>query len=481
MATNSGALSPETEQAVERYVAEWMSENGVPGASVAVVEGSAPQAAALEGGAELSYAEGFGARDLDDDLPATPDTLYGIGSCTKSVVATAVLQCVERTELELSDAVSAYLPHLSDVPGDPITVESLLTHTSGMPSDGNLSALVTRLTDIGDANVPLTSDDDFRRHVQASSDERYTEEEHFFYYNTGFALLGKLVAELTGVDFERYVRKNVFKPLGMERSCFTAERFEAETDRMSAYYEEATEDGETEWREGSLGFAEPMYAPGGLASSVVETSRFLQALMNGGEFGDERILQADAVGAMTTPSITRYENVDGVEREYGYGLSVQSFLDDTLVGHGGMMGTTTAFIGYLADADVGVVIACNTAPAHHPTVAGHALLAILQGEEPEEVVPRLALERKADSLVGEYESYRDIQSATVEREGTTLSVEVEGRLGDQSLTLFPNSSNPDDLSYYTVSGDSRVPIEFLDTDGGVDMLLQRWRLHRQHE
>ncbi|MFB6220516.1 MAG: serine hydrolase [Halolamina sp.] len=470
MATTSGALDAETEQAVERYVAEWMSENGVPGASVAVVTGT-----------DLSYSEGFGARDLDDDLPATPDTLYGIGSCTKSVVATAVLQCVERTDLELSDPVSEYLPHLSEVPGDPVTVESLLNHTSGMPSDGNLSALVTRLTDIGDANVPLTSEDDFRRHVQASSDERYTEDEHFFYYNTGFALLGKLVAELTGIDFERYVRKNVFAPLGMERSCFTAERFEAEEDRMSAYYEESGADGDSEWREGSLGFAEPMYAPGGLASSVVETSRFLRALMNGGELDGERILPADAVTAMTTPSVTRYENVDGVEREYGYGLSVMSFLDDTLVGHGGMMGTTTAFIGYLDDAEVGVVVACNTAPAHHPTVAGHALLAILQGEDPEAAVPRLALERKADSLVGEYESYRAIQEATVEREGTNLSVEVTGRLGDRSMTLFPETADPEDLTYYTVSGDSRVAVEFLDTEEGVDMLLQRWRLHRQHE
>jgi CubicO group peptidase (beta-lactamase class C family) len=471
MATTSDGLDADTEGAVERYVAEWMSENGVPGASVAVVDGT-----------DLAYSEGFGARDLDQNLPATPETLYGIGSCTKSVVATAVLQCVERTDLELSDPVSEYLPHLSEVPGDPITVESLLNHTSGMPSDGNLSALVTRLTDIGDANVPLTSEDDFRRHVQASSDERYTDEEHFFYYNTGFALLGELVADRTGVDFERYVRKHVFAPLGMERSCFTAERFEAEENRMSAYYEETSgESGETEWREGSLGFAEPMYAPGGLASSVVETSRFLRALMNGGELDGQRILPTDAVDAMTTPTVTRYENVDGVEREYGYGLSVQSFLDDTLVGHGGMMGTTTAFIGYLDDAEVGVVVACNTAPAHHPTVAGHSLLAILRGEDPEEAVPRLALERKADSLVGEYESYRGIQKATVEREGTTLTVEVDGRLGDHSMTLFPESSDPEDRSYYTVSGDSRVPVEFLDTEDGVDMLLQRWRLHRQHE
>lgn len=463
------SLDAATERAVEEYVASWMSEDGVPGASVALIDGT-----------ELTYAEGFGARDLAEDLPATPDTLFGIGSCTKSVVATAVLQCVERTDLDLDDPVSAYLPHLSEVPGDPVTVESLLNHTSGMPSDGNLSALVTRLTEIGDANTPLTSEADFRRHVQGSAEERYTEEAHFFYYNTGFALLGLLVADVTDTSFEEYVREHVFDPLGMERSCFTPERFEAAENRMSAYYEEADGEG-TEWHEGSLGFSEPMYAPGGMASSVVETSRFLRMLLNGGEFEGERVLPSAVVDAMTTPTVTRYENVDGVERNYGYGLSIQSFLDDTLVGHGGMMGTTTAFVGYLEDAEVGVVVACNTAPAHHPTVTGHALLSILRGREPEAAVPRLALEAKAERLVGEYESYRAIQTASVERDGTTLGVEVDGRLGDRSMTLFPETADPDDLWYYTVSGDSRVPVTFLKTEEGTDMLLQRWRLHRQHE
>jgi hypothetical protein len=179
--------------------------------------------------------------------------------------------------------------------------------------------------------------------------------------------------------------------------------------------------------------------------------------------------------------VTRYETVDGTTREYGYGLSIQPFLGDTLVGHGGMMGTTTAFVGWLAEADVGVVLACNTAPDQHPTVAGHALLSVLEGRDPHEAVPRLALERTADSVVGEYESYRGIQTATVEREGTTLSVAVEGRLGDRSLTLLPENADPDDRSYYTVDGDKRVTVEFVGTDDGVDMLLQRWRLHRSHD
>ncbi|ESP87469.1 serine hydrolase [Candidatus Halobonum tyrrellensis] len=474
MSTSSDpdGLDPDVRRRVESYVTEWMSDDGVPGASVAVVEG-----------ADLRYAEGFGARDLADDRPATPDTLYGIGSCTKSFVATATLQRAAAGDLSLSDPVSDYLPHLDDAPGDPVTLAELLSHTSGMPSDGNLSALVTRLTDIGDANVPLTSDADFRRHVADSADERYTAADHFFYYNTGFTLLGKVIEEVTGTDFPDYLREHVFDPLSMERSGFDPDAVAADDDRMTAYYE--TDDG---WEEGSLGFAEAMDAPGGLVSSVTETSRHLRMLMGGGAFDGERVLPAEAVEEMTTPRVTRYETVGGTEREYGYGLSVQPFCGDTLVGHGGMMGTTTAFLGWLTDAEVGVVVACNTAPDHHPTVAGHAVLSILDGRDPHEAVGRLALERAADAVVGEYESYRGVQTATVEREGTTLSVEVEGRLGDRSLTLFPEvTDDPTDPTYYAVDGDKRVTVEFVDGpddgegDGGTDMLLQRWRLHRRHE
>ncbi|MFB6185919.1 MAG: penicillin-binding protein, partial [Halobacteriaceae archaeon] len=194
-----------------------------------------------------------------------------------------------------------------------------------------------------------------------------------------------------------------------------------------------------------------------------------------------QILTSNSVDTMVTSQATRYEIIDGISREYGYGMSMQPFLNDTLFGHGGMMGTTTAYIGWLDQADIGVVVACNTAPDHHPTVAGHAILSIIQGHDPKEKVPRLALEKKAKRLVGEYETYQQIRTATVQQEGTTLSIDVEGRVADQSFKAFPEQSNTDNLRYYTVSGDKRVPVEFVETEKGLDMLLQRWRFHRRHE
>ncbi|MFB6253501.1 MAG: serine hydrolase domain-containing protein, partial [Halobacteriaceae archaeon] len=186
MSNSSATIDSETKQHLESYVTEWMGENEIPGASFAVVEGT-----------NLAYVEGYGARNLSENLPATPETLYGFGSCTKSFITAAILQLAESDELSLSDSIDDYVPYLSDVPGEPIELQELMSHTSGMPSDGNLSALITRLTEIGDANIPLTSDDDFRRHVEGSNEERLTDKQRFFYYNTGFTLLGKVIADVT--------------------------------------------------------------------------------------------------------------------------------------------------------------------------------------------------------------------------------------------------------------------------------------------
>src|SRR6056297_66176 len=123
MSTN-GTLSEERVADVESFVVDWMTEHDVPGASVAIVDGD-----------ETVYAKGFGARNLAAGAPATSETLYTLGSCSKTVTALAIMQLVERGRIELDDAISDYLPVLDDVPGEPVTVEQLLSHTSGLPDD----------------------------------------------------------------------------------------------------------------------------------------------------------------------------------------------------------------------------------------------------------------------------------------------------------------------------------------------------------
>jgi CubicO group peptidase (beta-lactamase class C family) len=493
------ALSAAERGEVETFVSEWVRGEGVPGASVAVVDES-----------ELAYAEGFGARDRETNAPATPETLYGVGSCTKSVTAMAIMQLAETGELSVDDPVTDYLPHLADAPGDPVTLHDLLSHTSGMPSDGTLSALITRLTGRGDgdSDLPMSTDADFRRHVETAADERLIDRDRFFYYNTGYTLLGMVVAAVSGQSYVEYVSENVHEPLGMERSCFTREAFEREENRMTPYNREGGDGGDgagdgngsgsgngngsgsgcgngngsgkAEAVEGDLAFDERLYAPGGMLSSVTEMANYVRMYLQSGSFDGTEVLSADSVARMTEAHATRGDYLDGRSREYGYGLASTGFLDDTLIGHSGMMGTTTAWFGYLADAGLGVVVACNTAPPKRPSVVGKGVLALLQGADPAETVASYALDRKAEPLVGEYASHREVRTATVEQSGAGLEITADDPGWSAEYRVFPENLDPDDHRYYTITDTGkRVPVEFLVDGDDVSLLVQRWRLNKQ--
>ena len=134
---------------VEANVPEMMREAKMPGFALAVINDG-----------ETIYAEGFGARDPKQNLPTTPDTLFGIGSITKSFVAIAILQLVEDGKLQLDDPVSKHIPLELGLPGKPITIRHLLTHSPGFPNLGTSTVLISR--GLGqDTGVPMSSAADF--------------------------------------------------------------------------------------------------------------------------------------------------------------------------------------------------------------------------------------------------------------------------------------------------------------------------------
>ncbi|WP_266082766.1 serine hydrolase [Haladaptatus caseinilyticus] len=459
-------LSAETTRDVESFVSQWVRDEGVPGVSVAIVDKT-----------DVLYTNGFGARNLETNAPATPETLYGIGSCTKSITTVAILQLAEDGQLTLDDSVDTYLPHLREVNADPITIHELLTHSSGMPSDGSLSALITRLTGRSeqDPNQPLSSDDDFRRHIEGSVDERLTDRDRFFYYNTGYYLLGEVIESVTEQSYAGYIRDRILEPLAMTRSLFSKTDFEAVENRMTPYNRE---DGTAV--EGKLAFDERLYAAGGMISSVTEMANYLQMFLREGTFDNQEILSSESIDSMTKPYATREEYLDEREQGYGYGVAVEAFLDDTLVNHGGMMGTTTAWFGYLADTGIGVVTMCNTAPEKRPSDLGKALLAITQDEPPSAVVPTYMLEQKAEPLLGEYASYHDIRTATVSKNDGGLNISFDDPGWSADHYVYPKRLQSDDYQYSFITDTGKqVPVEFHVDDDGVSMLFQRWQLHKQ--
>lgn len=449
-------LAPETRDRLESFVTDWLSEEEVPGAGIAVVDGG-----------DLAYAEGFGARDLASNAPATPDTRYGVASVTKSFSALAVLQLVEDGDVALDDPVSSYVPYFEDLAGPP-TVHELLSHSSGMPSDGASVVLLSRLSGGDAVEVPMSSDADVQRHVAGSLAER-ADGERFFYYNTGYTVLGKLIEAVDGRPFPTYVGEEILAPLGMERSVVSPSNFEALDDAMTPYWEEDDERVEADFPTKGVG------AAGGLVSTARDLAEYLRFQLD----PDPGVLDSDLLAAAHRRHSTRQRYLDGDEQGYGYGWMRRSLLGEELVEHGGSLGVSTAYVGFLPDATLGVALACNASPEAHPQFVGPALLAILQGEDPD-ATRFYGLREKAERVAGSYSSYREIMNADIERDGGGLEIEFTNAFADETVHARPVSTDPDDLRFEVVAASgARVPITFEETADGLDMFYQRWRLHSE--
>lgn len=453
-------LDDDTVRAIESLVTEWAHENDVPGASVVLVDADG----------EL-YAEGFGARDLESNAPATPDTLYGMGSISKSVTALAVAQLAEAGSLSVDDPVEEYVDHYDEAPGDPITVRELLSHTSGMPAS-RPGVLEQSL-----AGYPagVADEADRERFVRASTDRRDVDGDRFMYYNTGYDVLGRVIEAVDGRRFAAYVREEVFEPLGMERATYHRADVEAEEDRMTGY---EPAEGDDPPEPTAFPFEELIYPAGGLVASPRELSRFVRAAMTDGTLDGGRLCSPEWIERCQRQRAVRQRFLNGAEEGYGFGWMRHSIAGDEAVGHGGSILVSTAYAGFLADAEIGVVVACNTTADPHPIEVGLGCLALAVGGDRTDV-PALALQEKCGAVAGEYEAFRGDPSATVEADGGALSVEVSSDLGGRELAAFPETLDPDDHSFYTVTGaGARVPVEFDLGCEPADLFFQRHRFQR---
>lgn len=443
---------------IESVVSDWLHEADVPGASVVIVD--------VDG---ECYAEGFGARNLESNEPATPDTLYGMASISKSFTALGILQLAEDGALSVEDSVDDYVDYFEDAPGESITIEELLTHTSGMPATA--SGVLSQLLDGIPAGV--ADWDDRERWIRDAADLRVTDEERFFYYNAGYGVLGAVIEAVDGRSYAEYVGDEILEPLGMERSTFEREDFEDADDAMTGYVpdEDAPE-------ERAFPFTDLIYASGGLVSSVREMGAYVRAMMTDGSADGARVCEPESVERLQSGRAVRQEFLHGGVQQYGYGWMRQPVLDDELVGHGGSLLVSTAYMGFLEDEGLGIAVACNTTADPHPMHLGPAVLAAATGRDPTEV-PAFALREKCEAVAGTYETFREGMTATVEHDGGQLSITLESSFGEEDLAVFPETLDPDDHQFYTVGGaGQRLPVEF-DLDGDrADMYFRRNRFRR---
>ena len=387
---------------LESFILSKMSSTRIPGLSIAVVKGG-----------EVVYARGFGFRDVERGLAATPRTVYGIGSVTKSFTAIAVLKLVEEGRLSLDDEVSKYVPLRLEARGRPIRIHHLLTHSSGIPALAYAEAFIRSQLGLDGTWLPVAKAEDvisfmsdYAKWVHAEPGTRY------FYLNEGYVLLGYVVSKVSGMRYEDFVRKYILRPLGMSRTYFEEAEVSADPDVATPYVVDR------EGRYVRSRFPYGITADGGLLSNCEDMARYVSMLIGRGELNGVRILGREYVEAMERKYIDIPSGMFG-DDGYGYGLTVtERFLGRKLVRHSGSVLVYTAFMGYLPDDGVGVVVLANSS-GYPLSLIGMYALALALGRDPYEAVPYLKYEEVLEKLQGTYETYKGTYRLQVRRMGAS--------------------------------------------------------------
>lgn len=444
-----------------------MGETHLPGVSIGLIERG-----------ETVYARGFGFRDSERGLPATPRTLYGIGSVTKSFTCLALMQLHEQGRLSVQDPVERYVPLEVRPFGETIRLHHLMTHSSGIPALAYAEAVIRHAAGAAEKWVPIASYDDMLTFVNGAPEwVQARPGERWFYLNEGYILLGAVIEQVSGQPYAEYVRAHILEPLGMMRSFFEQAEVNADAEATVPYV--ITKD-KTQLPAHYL-FGR-LTSDGGMISNIEDMLRYVAMYLAGGRAPAGRLVSAESLQTMLAPFVALPQEVYPVTDRvpighYGYGLSVYpDFYGHTLVGHGGSVLISTAHLAFVPEQEIGVMVLANGSGYPLQNIA-HFALAVLLEQDPW-TLPAMRTERALERLAGRYETYQGTYGGTVSRAGDFLMLEIKNKLLAQTIPLVPVALDPAHPRFFTLALGRRLVVEFEVTDKSMDLIYERYKMRR---
>ncbi len=336
-ATAAEPLNPETVEQVDRLISQLLVKESIPGLSAAIATGN-----------QLRYSKGFGLADVENNLPATPQTRYRTASIAKSMTAVVVLSLAEEKRIDLDREVQQYVAEFPRKEW-PITTRQLLGHLGGIrhyknPRESSSTQHFFQLKSaLGEfCNDPLRCEPGTR----------------FLYTTFGYNLLGSVAEGASGKCFADLLKEKLFEPAGMSETVLD-DHFTIIPHRTRGYIratKKVLEDLPADHNlvEGQL-YNAPLHDTsmkipgGGLLSTAPDLIRFATAINTG------KVLSEQTRNAMWTSQ----KIAGGQETRYGLGFKLGTHAGRKVVWHtGGQSGTSTVFVLF-PESGTAVALMCN--------------------------------------------------------------------------------------------------------------------------
>lgn len=369
---------------VDDLVVDLMNRHASPGLSLAVVHDG-----------EVVHLKGYGLADVTTGRAVTPDTVFRIGSTSKTMTAIALMQLWEAGRFDLDDPVAAHLTsyQLHQPRGTrPVTIRDMLTHTSGSGEGRNHGDLVRPGHGLGipEGQVIPPLRDWYPKGLRTEVEPGHK----WAYANHAVATLGQVVEDVSGVPFASYVRDNIFTPLGMDHSDF--ERNDRVRDQLAVGY------GTKRGRFGPVPYQHIVpEAAGSVYSSARDMTRYMTALMHGGSNDAGTVLKPESLERMYLP----LWQIDPRLFSMGVLFMLDSLNGHRVVHHGGGWKGFVTMMRVAPDDKVGVFAVTNSNAGSSWHIADVLLRRILDVPQVGEDLPRPGILERPDrwgDLVGVY-------------------------------------------------------------------------------
>lgn len=300
---------------------------------------------------QIAYAKGFGYRNVEEKLPVTPQTLFAIGSCTKSFTAALVGQLEDQGQVNLDRPAIDYHPLLrfkTDEMNRMVSLRDMMSHTTGLPRH-----------DMSWHFFPSASRDSMIQRIsymEPNAQVRLS----YQYNNFMYVASGGIVEQQTGTSWEQNVSSKLFAPLQMNESVTTTEQVRNASNAALGYTSTASNPAAL------LDYADigGMGPAGAIYSNVLEMSNWVEAWLNDGKFNGTQVIPAQFVQEATSTQVAlgrlpRKQTPDLHADGYGFGWVTSSYRGHYRINHGGNIDGFTANVAFFPTDGIGIVVLTN--------------------------------------------------------------------------------------------------------------------------
>ena len=391
---------------IDRILEDQRREQHLPGLALAIVKDG-----------RVLYTRTLGERDIERNLPVTDDTLFPIGSCTKSFTSMAVAIAHERGVLSLGDHPRKYLPYfrMADAEADArVTLRDMLSHRTGLKAYGDLAA----------EPAVLSREDYVKAATSAKPVARFGT--RFQYSNAMYSAAGLIVGKAYGSTWEGVIENEIFRPLGMTSSTTSTEHALTVADHVTGY---VFDSGAQTFRAVPPPRSLRALAPGGnIASSINDMTKWLLMLTGDGTVRGRRYVSEATLRELTTPAIAINPQIS-----YALGWGAYEWNGVRVLEHtGGSLGIS-AIVSFIPEHRVGFVFLANTSPNFMTRIGNAAQLLYPLVLKMEAAKPAVRIDTRPVPIELSIKATEPVASADAPSVDALLQRMIEGAGGEERL------------------------------------------------